>query len=273
MSINVPVHDLNTSYNINIEKISHNNSYDFNTIHKHNYFEILFFEKGGGYQLIDFDKITIRDNSCYIVKPKQIHLVKRNPDADGLLIQFTQEMLFSDSFSLLKSFTKSEIVFEENPLLSHYFLSQLNSILSIQKSKSFYYKEKTTHLFSSLLYALEEQNIKFKTNKSINNLIVKFIDLVEENISRLTVSEYAEKLNISTKKLTQIVKSELNTTPLKYIHDVLVLNIKRDLAFKELTHKEIAYNYNFDSPSNFSIFIKKHTGLTPTELQKQLVLQ
>ncbi|MGG8496122.1 AraC family transcriptional regulator [Tenacibaculum sp. TC6] len=272
MPINIPIHDLNTSYSINIEKISHENSYDFNTIHKHNYFEILFFERGGGYQIIDFNKIPIENNSCYIVKPKQIHLVKRNSDADGLLIQFTQEMLFNDSFTLLKSFTKSEIVFENNTFQSHYFLSQLSSILSIQKSKSFYYKEKTTHLFSSLLYALEEQIIELKSNKLINNLIIQFIDLVEENISSLSVSEYAEKLNISTKKLTQIVTSELNTTPLKYIHDILILNIKRDLAFKQLTHKEIAYNYSFDSPSNFSIFVKKQTGLTPTELQKQLAL-
>ncbi|CAL2102346.1 AraC family transcriptional regulator [Tenacibaculum sp. 190130A14a] len=272
MPIDIPTHDLNTSYNINIEKISHDNSYDFNTIHKHNYFEILFFEKGGGYQLIDFEKIPIEDNSCYIVKPKQIHLVKRNSDADGLLIQFTREMPFSDSFTLLKSFTKSEVIFEEDSALSEVFFSLLNSIIDIQKSKSVFYREKTIHMLSSLLYSLEEQNIKSKKNK-LNEVTIHFIDLVEKHISNLTVSEYAKELSISTKKLTEIVKSDLNYTPLKYIHNVLILNIKRDLAFKQLTHKEIAYHYNFDSPSNFSIFIKKHTGLTPTKLQKQLTLQ
>ncbi|WP_299105520.1 AraC family transcriptional regulator [uncultured Tenacibaculum sp.] len=272
MPINIPTHNINSSYSINIEKISHENSYDFNTIHKHNYFEILFFEKGGGYQLIDFDKVPIKDNSCYIVKPKQIHLLKRSSEADGLLIQFTQETLSTDSFSFLKSFTKSEVVFEQDSILSHSFFSQLHNILSIQKSKSFFYKEKTVHLLSSLLYTLEEQNIKLK-NKKLHALTIDFIYLVEEHISRLSVAEYAEKLHISTKKLTQIIKSELNSTPLKYIHAILILNIKRDLAFKQLTHKEIAYNYNFDSPSNFSIFVKKHTGLTPTQLQKQLIQQ
>lgn len=272
MPIDVPIHNLNASYSINIEKISHNNSYDFNTIHKHNYFEVLFFEKGEGYQLIDFDKIPIKNNSCYVVKPKQIHLVKRNPNADGLLIQFTPETLFNDSFSILKSFTKSEVVFEEDIKLSNHFLSQLEDILSIQKSKSFFYKEKTIHLLSSLLYTLEEQNLNLK-NEKLSRLSTNFIDLVEENISNISVAEYAERLHISSKKLTQIVKSELNSTPLKYIHTILILNIKRDLAFKQLTHKEIAYHYNFDSPSNFSLFVKKHTGLTPTELQKKLILQ
>ncbi|WP_442264780.1 helix-turn-helix domain-containing protein [Tenacibaculum sp. ZS6-P6] len=272
MPVDVPIHNLNTSYNINIEKISHDNNYDFNTIHKHNYFEILFFEKGGGHQLIDFEKIKIKNNSCYIVKPKQIHLVKRNANADGLLIQFTPETLFSDSFSLLKSFTKSEVVFEKDIDLSNYFISQLKSISAIQKSKSYFYKEKTIHLLSSLLYTLEEQSIKMK-NEKFSAITVNFIDLVENNINNISVSEYAKRLHISSKKLTQIIKTELNSTPLKYIHDILLLNIKRDLAFKQLTHKEIAYNYNFDSPSNFSIFIKKHTKLTPTELQKQLISQ
>lgn len=270
MPIDIPIHNLNTSYSINIEKISHTNSYDFNTVHKHNYFEILFFERGGGYQLIDFNKIPIKNNSCYIVKPKQLHLVKRNADADGLLIQFTPETLFNTSFSLLKSFIKSEVVFEEDMKLSNHFFSQLENILSIQLSNSFFYKEKTIHLLSSLLYTLEEQNVQLK-NEKLSTLTVDFIGLVEENVNALTVAGYAEKLNVSSKKLTKTVRSELNSTPLKYIHSVLILNIKRDLAFKQLTHKEIAYNYNFDNPSNFSIFVKKHTGFTPTELQKQLI--
>ncbi len=272
--MNIPIHNLETSYNINITPISHSNGYDFNTIHKHNYFEILFFEKGGGHQLIDFNNIPIENNSCYIVKPKQLHLVKRCPDADGLLIQFTREMLFTDTFSLLKSYSKSSVIYEQNSSLTIDFFPLLNRILEIQKSKSTYFKEKSIHLLSTLLYSLEEniKNQNTETNE-ITEKVTEFTDLVDEFITEKSINEYADLLNISSKKLTQIIKKELNTTPLKHIHDILILNIKRDLAFKELTHKEIAYNYNFDSPSNFSLFVKKHTGLNPSELQKKLLVQ
>jgi AraC-like DNA-binding protein len=272
--MNIPIHNLKTSYNINIESISYSNGYDFNTIHKHNYFEILFFEKGGGHQLIDFENIPIESNSCYIVKPKQVHLVKRLTEADGLLIQFTGEMLFTDAFSLLKSYSRSSIIYEQNLNLTKDFFTLLKRILDIQKSKSAYFKEKSIHLLSTLVYSLEE-NIKDKNKekKTITKNVAKFIDLVDEFITNKSINEYATLLNISSKKLTQIVKKELNTTPLKYIHDVLILNIKRDLVFKELSYKEIAYNYNFDSPSNFSLFVKKQTGLTPSELQKKLLPQ
>ncbi len=274
MTEDIPIHSLTTAYNINIESISHNNSYDFNTIHKHDYFEILFFKKGGGYQLIDFDKITIEDNSCYIVKPKQLHLVKRFTDADGLLIQFTKEMLFTEAFTLLKNYTKSSVLYKQNIKLTNQFFILLNTIFDIQKSKSEFYKEKSIHLLSTLLYSLEENIAKNNKNvKKTTKTIIHFIDLVDVYINTKTINEYAQFLNISSKKLTQIIKAEFDITPLKYIHDVLILNIKRDLAFKELSHKEIAYNYNFDSPSNFSVFVKKQTGLNPSELQKELMRQ
>ena len=51
---------------------------------------------------------------------------------------------------------------------------------------------------------------------------------------------------------------------------MLLIAIKRDLVFKKQNYKEIAFNYHFDSASNFSIFIKKHTGKTPSQLQESL---
>jgi len=271
MPKDIPIHSLTFSYDINVESISHNNDYDFNSIHKHDYFEILFFEKGGGHQLIDFDKIDIEDNSCYIVKPKQVHLVKRHANANGLLIQFHKEMLFSESFTLLKNYSKSPIVYTPNLKLTKECFVLLKNIIDIQKSKSEYYKEKSVHLLSTLLYSLEENSTGQNNKTKQTTTVLQFIDLVDDYINTKTINEYAQLLNISSKKLTQIIKSEFDITPLKYIHDILILNIKRDLAFKELSHKEVAYNYNFDSPSNFSLFVKKQTGLNPSELQKKLL--
>ena len=44
----IPTHNINENFTINIEPISYQNPYDFNRIHRHNYYEILFFNKGGG---------------------------------------------------------------------------------------------------------------------------------------------------------------------------------------------------------------------------------
>ncbi len=60
---NIPVYELASDYKVNIESISHINPYDFKEFHRHNYYEILVFEKGGGCQQIDFNGIQIRDYS------------------------------------------------------------------------------------------------------------------------------------------------------------------------------------------------------------------
>lgn len=273
----IPFYDLMSDYKINIESISHINPYDFNKIHKHNYYEIFVFEKGGGYQQIDFNRIPIQDNSCYIVKPGQLHLVRRNAKADGLLIQFTEAMILPDvmlnPLSILKPVLSSEIIFEQNMDLTQETINLIQAMRVLGSKKSTFFKHKTIHLLSNLLYSLEEfsANLVRSAKRPENDIIIfKFIELVELHLNSISIKEYASQLNISSKKLGFLTQNQLNTTPLKYVHRILIIAIKRDIVFKNLSHKEIAYNYNFDSPSNFSIFIKKHTGKTPSQLKESL---
>ena len=77
-------------------------------------------------------------------------------------------------------------------------------------------------------------------------------------------------MNITTDKLTLLCKETLATTPLKLIHEELLLEIKRLMVLGKLSLKEIAYELNFDNAANFSSFIKNSTNLTPSELQAQL---
>ncbi|WP_298519491.1 AraC family transcriptional regulator [uncultured Kordia sp.] len=273
----IPIHNLSTIDSINIEFISHTNSYDYKAIHRHNYYEILFFKNGGGYQIIDFKKHPIQHNSCYVVKPRQVHLIRREEEADGLLIQFTEPMIFSDvlkkSLSVLDRLHNEPVIFEHNKVLTDFFIIALEDIKQLSDEKSMFYKQKIAHELCSVLYNIEEslqKNTERKTRVT-SDLISNFANLIETNMTRLSVKEYADLLHVSTKKLAQITKKQLGLTPLKYIHKQLLIEIKRDLTFKELSHKEIAYNYNFDSPSNFSLFVKSQTGLSPSELQKNLL--
>ncbi|CAM1351504.1 MULTISPECIES: AraC family transcriptional regulator [Tenacibaculum] len=271
----IPLHNIKDEFTINIEPISHKNTYDYNVVHRHNYYEIMFFVKGGGYQLIDFDKVPIVDNSCYLIKPRQVHLVKREEEADGFLIQFFNTSIFSEEVSSLLTLqyhSDIKVIFENDKLLINKGISFLNLIRNITKEESVFLKQKSIHLLSTLLYELEECTIKKGKFKNTNDRsLIKFTELVNLNLNTKTVNEYAEKLNITSKKLTDIVKNKYGITPLKFIHNAVLLEIKRDLMFKDTNLKEISYNYNFDSPSNFSLFVKKNTGLSPTDLQKELL--
>lgn len=277
MSVNTetPIHDLSICNAINIESISHENQYNFKELHRHNYYEVLFFFKGGGYQIIDFEKIPVKSYSCYIVKPRQIHLLKRNEEADGLLIQFNYEAILSEktisNFTYLKSHIRSPVIFEALKKESDFFFPLLKEIQKIRNEKSTYYKEKTISLLSYLLYCLEELSNKNHRKTHKDKIVNTFSELVEIHLKSWNVKNYASELNISVKTLGNSIKKNYGLTPLKYINNILLINIKRDLILGELSHKQIAFNYGFDSPSNFSLFVKKNSNLTPTQLQKKLI--
>ena len=77
-------------------------------------------------------------------------------------------------------------------------------------------------------------------------------------------------LRVNPDKLTAICKSEFGKTPLKIIHEELLLEVKRLMILNEKSLKEIAFDLNFESQANFSSFVKTATGFTPSELQDEL---
>lgn len=89
-------------------------------------------------------------------------------------------------------------------------------------------------------------------------------------IEHRNVKEYADKLNISSKYLSEVVQASFGRPPLQIIHDMLLLESKVLLRSTNKSVSEIAYALKFDDPSHFTHFIKKRTGLTPLKLRQTL---
>ncbi len=84
-----------------------------------------------------------------------------------------------------------------------------------------------------------------------------------------SVSFYADKLFKSPKTLSNTF-AKLNTSPLKIIHERLILESKRLLVYTDKTAKEIAFEIGFEDASHLSRLFKKHTSLSPSDFKKQL---
>ena len=85
-----------------------------------------------------------------------------------------------------------------------------------------------------------------------------------------TVQYYAEELAITPKKLNSITKKHCGETAIQAIHNRILMEIKRQLMFSDLSHKEIAFDLGFNSPSALNKFVKAKLKETPTELQQEL---
>ncbi|MBQ0736113.1 helix-turn-helix domain-containing protein [Aquimarina celericrescens] len=98
----------------------------------------------------------------------------------------------------------------------------------------------------------------------------EFNALVEFNFRKEhSVGFYAEKLFKSPKTLSNNF-AKFDKSPLKIIHDRIILEAKRLLIYTNKTAKEIAYEIGFDDASHLSRLFKKHTSLSPSEFKKRL---
>ena len=79
------------------------------------------------------------------------------------------------------------------------------------------------------------------------------------------VTFYADRLCISTRYLSTIVRSIAHTTAKEFIDRSVILEIKMLLQSTDLSVQEIAYRLHFPDQSYLGRFFKKHTGESPTE--------
>lgn len=258
----------NQSKNINIENVDHANHYDFTEPHRHHYFELIFFHTGGGYQVIDFNNCELKRKSIYLICPGQIHLMKRESTANGIIIQFTNELLMAKQIPW--NFLGQSLFLENEDLFDDCILLVKQMKKEIRNNQSEFKDEIVSDLLKIvLLKLLGDAGNKMK----FDSLMLEFISLIEDKYKEWkTVQNYTNEMNVTSKKLNGIVRKHLGKTALHIIHGRILLEAKRlMMTNKDISLKEIAYELNFDSQASFSNFIKKKTGFCPSGLQKKIL--
>lgn len=100
------------------------------------------------------------------------------------------------------------------------------------------------------------------------DLFQRFVALVHEHCTeQREVAFYVDRLCISTRYLSTIIRSVAHSTAKEFIDRSVVLEIKMLLGSTELSVQEIAYRLHFPDQSYLGRFFKKHTGMSPTEFR------
>ncbi|MCC8408537.1 helix-turn-helix domain-containing protein [Mucilaginibacter sp. UR6-1] len=113
-----------------------------------------------------------------------------------------------------------------------------------------------------------EQPVVGHANNRAVQLTKQFLELADEHyLTKRTVQEYADKLAVSAKYLSEVVKNETGLGPLHHIHQRLFNEARHWLVSANLSIKDVADKLGFDTPSHFSRFFKQYTGYNPTSYQ------
>lgn len=96
-------------------------------------------------------------------------------------------------------------------------------------------------------------------------LFHRFVALVHEHCTReREVGFYADRLCISTRYLSSIVRGVSHGSAKEFIDRAVILEIKVLLQSTDLSIQEIAYRLHFPDQSYLGRYFRHHTGLSPT---------
>ncbi|MGM9802990.1 MAG: helix-turn-helix domain-containing protein [Muribaculaceae bacterium] len=110
---------------------------------------------------------------------------------------------------------------------------------------------------------------KFKRTRN-EETFFKFYSLIEKDYKQeRSVVYYADKLCISAKHLSMVVKKVSGRTASDWIDDYVILQAKQLLRSSTLTIQEVSRELNFSNQSFFGKYFKKHVGMSPSEYRSQ----
>lgn len=119
-------------------------------------------------------------------------------------------------------------------------------------------------LESVLQSRLTERDIK--TISSSRKFFDGFCKLLSENCRKHhEVKFYADKLCITPYYLSRITRRIFSVSPKELIDRQILMEIKSLLTSTELSVKEIALMYGFESSSYLGRYFRRHIGMTPSE--------
>ena len=237
--------------------------------------------QGNGYGAINLRPIHLQKNSLLIALPSQIaesHKIDENFKATFLVLseRFLSRINMGDAYLFLKNVQINPVYqLDEKTASVFRSLTELsyNLILSSDNSPAM---EEIFGLIARLFYLLSCRIItpsspEKETGQRQGELMMQFLQLLNLHYKEhREVGFYADKMNITAKYMTTLVKKVSGKPALKWIEDYVILEAKAQLSSTVNTIQQIAFDLNFPSQSLFGRYFKRAVGMSPSDYRASL---
>jgi AraC family transcriptional regulator, transcriptional activator of pobA len=248
--------------------------------HKHTFYHLVLFTKGGGKHSIDFKTFDVTPYQIYFMIPGQVHSWNFEGDVDGYVIHFTlpffQSFLlkneYLEQFSFFSGLTDDAVI-QIQPSLQQDIINLFEGIITESENPARMGMDMIRTLLLQVFIQLNRTNTDNKEQQlpAYNYTLLKtFQKLIEKKFATLKLpKDYAELLYITPNHLNAICNDLLGISAGEVIRNRILLEAKRLLINLDLSVAEIGYRLNFNDNSYFTKFFKKYAGSTPEEFRKK----
>lgn len=263
---------------------------------------IIFIVKSGSITFaVNMDRVTLGPNNMLQAGANSIVTVDTDSirDLDAYVLFVSDEFIHDLNFEVvilnnLPIASKRSPIFRLDPeavgqLTLYMELLDMNVRRNTAESDELFAKSISRSLLTAMLYQLMILSIHSQHAADPAELSFTDEDLVEDyarpgsrrvlytrEFVRLvrkhfrhehTVRFYANKLCISPKYLSLVVKESCGRTAAEIIDEYLLLEAKNLLRFSGKNIQQIAFELNFSNQSSFGKYFKNLTGMSPSEFQ------
>ncbi len=246
-----------------------------------NYHRILLVESGTGSLNVDGTFFEIKNHEVFLLSKGQVYQFDPPSIISGYIVSF------GDCFweRAPKSASNCKAVLFNNAAANqrlkpdHSEMNELAFLLGalLDEYETPAYTNQMDAMAAYLkIIMIKLANVKITEEGTFNSqdylLYRKFMELLSSQYcSYHAVSDYAEMLNITARRLSELCRRCSSKSAKEIINGQIVAEAKRSLQFSSNPVKEIAYQLNFNTPEQFSHFFKTNTKISPADYRNQFV--
>lgn len=245
--------------------------------HSHDFYAILWFEKGKGVHNIDFRDYEVAPKRFHFFSPGKLHSINAETLIQGKAIYFSESFLAEPGianplwleYPFFSLYGTAEYIPRKDDVANVRLL--IEQISKEQQKKLPNYRSALKHLLKLLLIQINrgvtEQQVSPASSRAYS-YYRDFSSLVNEYYKKKRdVNFYAKELGITTAHLSASVKKFTGFSASQWIRNRTVHEIKRQLAYSEQPIYKIAIELNFEDASYLSRYFKQATGVPPSEFK------
>ena len=231
--------------------------------------------------LVDFRMWSLKAPAVALFLPGQVvESIDLDEDFSGFGMVVSQN--FTDSLNLPVSlqerlFIKDTQFYSVSPEVIDVLTSVYRQVSSLMKQPDNPYREEIVkHLFSAHYYGLGYYMHGLHSQPSAmtaqQEKCERFMVLVAENFkTQRDIGFYADKLCVTSKYLSTMLKQETGMTALDWIEKHVVLYAKSCLSSTSMTVQEISDDLDFPSQSVFGKYFKRVEGMSPKAYRQSIL--
>lgn len=253
--------------------------------HKHNFYEIIFVEKGTGDHILNDARIPYEAGDVFILRPEDGHYFEIKEFTKFIFLKFN-EQLFTEKLAGSKtakwlettqtllqtaSTINGNIVKDEVDKIHLHYLFQI--LLCEFSNNCAYSRELLLELFGGvmMLLARAQSTVQFglecPSNTEIDKLsqILSFTRMHALNPEKMKIDNIASQFNMSPNYISIYVKKHSGQSIQQHIIQTKIKTASQLLKNGRYNINEIALKLGFSDASHFNKIYKKYTGASPKQ--------